>query len=228
MKNLLSILMILALTGCLKTRAELKNDGSGNMQTDSSGTYVAGNMNQQQRAQIDSRFFEIDRDFRELYGKIEVIERKLVEGGAGTPVVTPAAPNALDASKEKLQSLEKRISTLEEALLALDKKISQLSQGRSADSAQVFEEKLKDARGPFGRGELLFAAGRYEEAIASYDQYRKNFPRGRRYPHATLKMGLCFQKLKMDNDAKAFYKEVIQRYPNTRVSVRAEENLKRL
>ena len=219
--------MMVSVAGCLKTRSQLKGDDSGNMKTDSAGTYVAGQMNQQQRAQIDSRFFEIDRDFRELYGKIEVIERKLQE--TPTSANAPTTTAAGGASDEKIKALEKRISTLEEALLSLDKRLGELSKGKaSGDSAFNVEQNLKKAKGPFGRGEVLFSAGRYEEAISNYDKYRKKFPRGRRYAQATLQMGLCFQKLKMHNDAKAFYKEVIQRYPNTRVSIRAEKNLKKL
>ncbi len=226
MKNLLSILLMVSVAGCLKTRSELKNDESGNMRTDASGTYVAGQMNQQQRAQIDSRFFEIDRDFRELYGKIELIEKKLQENQNLPSAVTPTVGSGL--SDDKLKSLEKRMSTIEEALLSLDKKLSEMSKGDTGASVKSFDQKLKAAKGPYGRGEIFFGAGRFEEAIASFDEYRKKFPRGRSYAQATLKMGICFEKLQMNNDAKAFYKEVIQRYPNTRVSVRAEENLKKL
>ena len=192
------------------------------MRTDASGSYVTGNVGQQQRAQIDSRFFEIDRDFRELYGKIETLESKVAEQKAPA---TQGATGAL-ASDTKVKALEKRISTLEEALLALDKKMNSLS-GKKSSNAQVIKTKSKP-KGPFGRGELLYEEGRFAEAIASYDEYRKKYPRGQRYAQATLKMGMAFQKLKMNNDAKAFYKEVIQRYPNTRVSIRAEKNLKRL
>lgn len=224
MKIFISLITLLALSGCLKTRAELSDDSSGNMRTDSGGTYVSGKMGQQQRAQIDSRFFEIDRDFRELYGKIETIERGVDELKA-----RPQNSSGLGASSavdsEKLQALEKRISTIEEALLALDKKLSKLS-SRKDTNAQVI--KVIDTKGPFGKGEMHFANNQFEQAIASYDEYRKRYPRGRRYAQATLKMGLAFQRLKMNEDAKAFYKEVIQRYPNTAASNRAEENLKRL
>ena len=108
MKILISLLMVGMLAGCLKTRSELSDDGSGNMRTDASGTYVAGNVNQQQRAQIDSRFFEIDRDFRELYGKIETLERKLDD--AKTAPATPAVNGGTAASDVKVQALEKRIA----------------------------------------------------------------------------------------------------------------------
>ncbi|MEM7645835.1 MAG: tetratricopeptide repeat protein, partial [Pseudomonadota bacterium] len=80
----------------------------------------------------------------------------------------------------------------------------------------------------FGWGEFYFSQGKYEKAISSYDSYRKKYPRGKRYAQATLKMGLSFQKLKMGRDAKAFYKEILQRYPKTRVAAQARKNLKSL
>ena len=220
MKTLISLILVGLLAGCLKTRSELKGDNSGNMRTDASGSYVAGNMGQQQRAQIDSRFFEIDRDFRQLYGKIETLEKKVDDTGTAPQTATLATSTADSA---KVVALEKRISTLEEALLAIDKKVNSLASNKT--SAQVIKT-TKKPKGPFGLGEQLYAKKKYVEAITSYDNYRKRYPRGKRYAQATLKMGLCFQKLKMTNDAKAFYKEVIQRYPNTKVSIRAEANLK--
>lgn len=225
MKVLIALISVGLLTGCLKTRSQLKGDTGGNMRTDASGTYVAGKMGQQQRAQIDSRFFEIDRDFRELYGKIELLDKK-IEDSKNQTATTSSMPAAA-ASDDKVKALEKRISTLEEAMLSLDKKITELSKKKDPNSASI-RTPLQKAKGPYGRGEILFEQGKFEEAIASYDEYRRKFPKGRRYAQATLKMGIAFQKLKMNNDAKAFYHEVIQRYPNTRVSVRAEANLKKL
>ena len=196
MKILISLLFVLGLAGCLKTRQELQEDpaAGGNMRTDSSGSYVAGKMGQQQRAQIDSRFFEIDRDFRELYGKIETLERSMDEVKSKPQLPAAGGPGA-PVDNEKLQALEKRISTIEEALISLDKKLTNLSNNKES-SAQVI--KSKKTSGPFGTGESLFDKGKYEEAIASYDTYRKRYPRGRRYAQATLKMGLAFQKLKMN------------------------------
>ena len=80
MKFLFILLLPLFITACLKTRSELK-DNSSSMRKDSDGRFVTGDMNQQQRAQIDSRFFEIDKDFRQLYGKIEILEKKLSDLG---------------------------------------------------------------------------------------------------------------------------------------------------
>ena len=54
----------------------------------------------------------------------------------------------------------------------------------------------------------------------------KNILVGKSYAMATLKMGICFHKLKMPQDAKAFYQEVIQRFPKTDVAKTAQQNLK--
>ena len=219
MKSVSLLILALLLTSCLKTRSELSGANQSSLRTGSDGNYVTGNIGQQQRAQIDSRFFEIDRDFRELYGKIEVLERKLADNQSqDMNHQQPSFDNS------QIEALNKRISTLEEAILSIDKKLTNRSGGDKTSSTSV-DSKPK---GPFGYGEKFFAEGKFTEAITSYDTYRKRYPKGTRYAQATLKMGLSFQKLKMNQDAKSFYKEVIQRYPNTRVSNVAEENLKRL
>lgn len=226
LKSIMSVILVVLLAGCLKTREQLQGTqtgDSGAMRTDASGSYVGGgNLGTQQRAQIDSRFFEIDRDFRNLYGKIEVLEQKIEENKSSTTTTGDASTTPVKS--EEIKALEKRISTLEEALLAIDKKLAKLGDGKTSSATQMIEKP----KGPFGYGEMLYAQGKFEEAIQSYDSYRKKYPKGRNYAQATLKMGMCFQKLKMNQDAKAFYKEVIQRYPNTQVSIKAESNLKRL
>ena len=214
MKFVVLILLMMGLSSCLKTRSELRGD-TGYSPRNSANSMPTQGGSQQQRAQIDSRFFEIDQDFRQLYGKIEILENKMSEIGSQSGA--GAAPS--EESSAQLKRLEKRMSIIEEALLSLDKKVSQLSNTGSS----VSPEKIK---GPYARGEAYFARAQYEKAIESYDTYRKNFPKGEKYADATLKMGQAFQRLKMNQDAKAFYQEVIQRFPKTAVANKAQENLK--
>lgn len=109
--RVLWISLWLVLTGCLQTRGQLGGAPAVEVQN----------------AKIDNRFYEIDKDFRELYGKIEAVEnqvdqmeadkmadKSIPDGGAGEE----------GASSQELQELKSRVKTLEEALLALDKKIS--------------------------------------------------------------------------------------------------------
>ena len=219
----LSLFILGSLMGCLKTRSQLKRPGMGKMGTNARGKFMASPMDQQQRAQIDSRFFEIDRDFRELYGKIELLEQRLNE------LKAQRSSGQDPVSETQVKGLEARIATLEEALVALDKKVSGMGpkKRRRSKTAEGPIKKQK-IRGPFSRGEQLFGAGKFVEAISSYDSYRKKYPRGQRYAKATFKMGLAFQKLKKPEDAKAFYEEVIQGYPETKLSAQAQANLSQL
>ena len=168
MKSLISIVLLIALTGCLKTRSEISG-GDSSLRTDSSGRYVTGQVDQQQRAQIDSRFFEIDRDFRQLYGKIETLEKQISD--------LTSKPQALDAQQTpvdntKVEALEKRMTTLEEALLAIDKKLNELSNNKTSSIS------TSKPSGPFAMAENYYSQGKYTEAITSYDEYRKKYPRG--------------------------------------------------
>ncbi|MCB0377104.1 MAG: tetratricopeptide repeat protein [Bdellovibrionales bacterium] len=223
MKPLLLFAVCLSLVGCLKTRAELQGSSGSSMRTDSSGRYVTGNMDQQQRAQIDSRFFEIDRDFRQLYGKIESLEKQVADLSAKNAQPLEPATAGATATPDKVKDLEKRMSTLEEAIIALDKKVSG---GAASKNEKTSFQPKQQPKGLYSVAESLYGQGKYEEAIQAYEKYRKRYPRGKKYAEATLKMGMCFQRLKMPMDAKAFYNEVIQRYPKSQTAKAAQTNIK--
>ena len=53
-------------------------------------------------------------------------------------------------------------------------------------------------------------------------------PKGKRYADATYKIGMSFQELKLKDDAKAFYQEVIQKFPKSSEAKKAEVRLKKL
>ena len=221
MKYCLMVLMLISTVACLKTRSELAGTENNGMTeqpvntTREPGRYVAGTLNQQQRAQIDSRFYEIDRDFRQLYGKIEVIEKQMNDGSIKASGEGAPDPEA----QKKIKDLEARVATLEEAILAIDKKVS----GKGKTSFNTTSQKPK---GPFALGEKYFAEKDFENAVQSYEAYRRKWPKGKRYADSTFKMGECFRNLKMNRDARAFYQEVVDRFPKTAVAKAAQKRLK--
>ena len=229
---------------------------------------------QQQRALIDSRFYGIDRDFRELYGRIETIEQQLSQ----IQEVFKNEKQGEFKRPEKIQEIKERINTLEKALLAIDQKISS-SSGKEPESSPLKKEETvkeedskkdlnkkkseknisgkKEGKTPvkknlekekpeknkktekkksekerkkdsFSQAESFFKKKEYEEAIVRYDKYRKSRPKGKNYPKATFQLGLCFQKLNMNEDAKAFYEELIQRFPKNPLSLKAKKILKNM
>ena len=228
---LFTLALLISTTACLKTRSELENEKSFNLRAINAKKSPDFISQQQQRAQIDSRFYSIDRDFRELYGKIEIIEKQIFQLTSSVKETNQGSP----VNSEKIQTMEKQIATLEKALLSIDKKLNELTgeelkkESKQKDTEDITEKANATEKGlkdPLAKAEGFFDKGDFEEAIVQYDKYRKANPKGKEYPKATFKMGLCFQKLKMDEDAKAFYKELIQRYPKNSFAEKARKILK--
>lgn len=239
MRCLFLFSLLISMTACLKTHSQLEGEKNLNLRGIAHIKDSPDSVSQQQRAQIDSRFYDIDRDFRELYGKIEVMEKQLSQ----LTNSLENRPQDSSMNSEKIQNMEKQITTLERALLTIDGKLDELigekpekdkkKRDKKSKREKTKETKKKNSdkknkksKDLFAKAESFFNQGEFEEAIVQYDKYRKTSPKGREYPHATFKMGLCFQKLNMDEDAKAFYKELIQRYPKSPFAGKAEKILK--
>ncbi|OGP82783.1 MAG: hypothetical protein A2Y95_03460 [Deltaproteobacteria bacterium RBG_13_65_10] len=73
--------------------------------------------------------------------------------------------------------------------------------------------KLDDAY--FFHAESQFSQSNYEDAIVSYDEFRKRYRSSRRIPAALLKQGLAFKALGFKSDARPFFRELIRLYPNS-------------
>ncbi len=73
--------------------------------------------------------------------------------------------------------------------------------------------KLEDAY--FFHAESQFAQRNYEDAIVTYDEFRKRYRSSRRIPAALLKQGLAFKALGFKSDARPFFRELIRLYPNS-------------
>jgi tol-pal system protein YbgF len=67
----------------------------------------------------------------------------------------------------------------------------------------------------FWLGECYYVEGKYEKAILEYEKVIKNFSTSEKVPHALLKQGLSFLKLKDKASAKLILQQVIKDYPNT-------------
>ena len=104
---------------------------------------------------------------------------------------------------------------------------------READNffAQFIKEnprsaKLEDAY--FYRGESQFGQGNYEDAIVTYDEFRKRFRGSRRIPAALLKQGMAFKALGFKSDARPFFRELIRLYPNAPEAAQARREMESL
>lgn len=245
----------LALSGCLQTRAELRGPGQGGSDPELQAQTRAQQAQQQQRQQISqtvastlgdsspakptvqtppkplppaSRFDEIDDQFRQLNGRIEVLESQLAQ---------LSSPNANEKEVLEKKALNDKLLAYEEALKKLQDQVHDLQAARmvmqssDAREAAVGEPKKSGAPGAAGNdvyqeGEALFKNKRWKDAIVTFSKYRDQFPKGKNYADATYKIGVCFQELGMKDESKPFLEEVVAKFPKSREATKAAFRLK--
>lgn len=207
----IAICMSLGLTACLQTRANLRG---------SQGSTTPVTVQQQKAAEDVLKKEDNDKEFRELYGRIETVEKQVSEG----------------KDSEKIKSLETRLAQMETDMGLLRATVSELN-AKSKKEAQMMSSDERAEKGaksaPVSKSALSDAAKHFNEkkwddAILAYEDYRKKNPKGAEYAEATLKMGLCFQNMGLKDDAKVFFKEVVEKYPKSKEADTAKSKLKKL
>jgi len=201
-------LLLLVLTACpaLQTRNEIKTkDGRFQSSTGSTNTNVAEKVAREQ---------ELMEEIRTLYGKVEELSFKVnqLEASANT---TPL--------ENRIENLEKKLLSYGESLILLEQKI-----GGTPSSGLRSSVQPAKAQGPYEKGEALFAKSDWKGAILEYNNYRDNFPKGKSYADATYKIGVCFQELGLVKEARSFYAEVIEKFPNSKTAKSAKYRLNQL
>lgn len=85
----------------------------------------------------------------------------------------------------------------------------------AVDLSSTKEEKKPDSSSYFLHGKNNFKNKSYEQAISQLQKYRNNNPKGSYYSEATFYIGKSFENLKMPIEAKSFFKELTESYPDS-------------
>jgi tol-pal system protein YbgF len=234
--SLLAVSLALSMTACLRTRAQLKDDGD---EPDARPKPVPA---QVQDVQPQGQYVidEIKSELTRMTGRLEDLERHnaQTEGGSAT-------------AQEQIAKLETRIQELEQAQVQMIEAIKKM-QSTPVDPAEAFDKgrrayeggdddaaieaftrylKGPDARhaeeATFLRGETYFRAKQYKKAIVDYSQFPEKWKKSRRMPAALLRIGQSFEALGMKEDAQGFYQEVIDKYPKSPEAGKARAKAKR-
>lgn len=223
-KNLIGLLgLALLVQGCLKTTAELRNDPNRNQPAAATSSSSAAPtpppiVTKQQQAAVEAmRSDDINRDFRELNGRVEVVEKQLNDV----------------KDNEKVRMLEAKITQLEAKIGLLESTVTELhtrSKKEAAYTPPVSAPKEIFPQEPsvYTEANKLYDKQKWEDAVLAFEEYRKSNPKGKLYADATYKIGICFQNLGMKDDAKAFFKEVVDKYPKSKEAGLAKGKLKKL
>jgi TolA-binding protein len=244
---LLVILSLSVFSGCLKTRAELGESEQENVY----GAKAADNQlaAQQSKAQaaLDQAAAaapapvpdEKDELIRGLNGRVEVLENQI-------QTITK------DREEEKKQ-YDQKLTTLQEALTKLENELhpppgeeqknskeaglessDESAQKAKGDKVAKNDKADKNTKKPEKKlssleaGEEYFAKQDWKKAILSFHQYTDETPKGKHVPDAKYKIGLCFQKLGMKEEAMAYFEEVAANYASTDAGKKSKTILSKL
>ena len=217
-------LSLTTLTGCLKTRNEVRETDQRQVMQQQVVTL------QKTNAESGSRVGDLEQQMRELNGRVDVVENQMGKGSAGVE-------NALKTSHTQNQELVQRVALLQEALTKMERDILTLNaeiQGLKAEkiSAQANraaeETKAAARKDTYEVGQENFTKKNWKQAILNFQKYRDEYPKGGKFADATYKIGVSFQELGMKDEAKTFYEEVVTKFPKSDEARRCRIRLKNL
>jgi TolA-binding protein len=212
MKRILPILVVL-LSGCadlnLKTRADLRAPDS---------TTKAVQVGDRSAPAQVSASEDLDSQLRQLNGRIEEVDNHV-------STLTISLENAKTQNASEKKESEAKLAAYEEALKKLEAQVLTLTE-------QVNKPKVvalpADPKTYLDEADELVKNKKFKEAIVAYQKYRDAAPRGDHYIDATYKLGISFQELGMKDEARAFYDEVVTKYPKSPEAKKAAKRLKKL
>lgn len=224
-----------AASGCLKTRAQLKEDEQDPTATPVSnpiqdvpattgaaagaggGSYVVDEL-KAEIARLTGRIDELERgskgdstsvkSLETRVAELEKAQAEMIEAYKKVQTKAPAPLELLTTARERYAA-----KNYDGAIEALDSFLSN-PKGRNNEEAVYL------------RGESFFAKGQYKKAIADFSRFPESFSRSRRMPQALYKIGMSFDALGMRADAQPFYQELLEKFPESSEAKKARTRKK--
>lgn len=236
----LSLFLIFSLSGCLKTRSDLKAE-NGNPDSGYE-TKVVDVSNSESQKVSDELRDEINR----LNSRIDDLQKKNESLAQDTQKRSERDAQLRDM-ETKIQELQASQAALIDALQKKEKEkevpksdpSTAFENGKSAFREKKFDAAieslthyLKYPKGKYSeealfiRGEAYFAKEQYKKSILDYSALQEKFPKSKILPKALLKIGMAFDGLGMKSDAKAFYQELLDKFAKTPEAKTAKSKLK--
>jgi TolA-binding protein len=186
---------------------------------------------QQNTADINTRFQDLEDEARRVNGRVEVLESKVNQMSAKADKGDQGLENKMrelnEVYKEEFNKMGADITALKQQIAMMQedqKRVREESESKA--QAQAAAKATEQAKGPFASAESKFDKKNWKDAILDYEKYRSQNPKGKQVPVATYKIGVAFQELGMADDAKLFYDEVIAKFPKSKEAEKAVSRLK--
>ena len=224
------------LSGCLKTRAQLR----GEMPDESIPVAVqpAQDVAPQGRYILD----EIKAEITKMEGRLEDLERNYRE-------VTQFSH---DIHPDQIRKINDRMDGLEQALSDAMKKSVQsaptppvnpadlFKKAKSQFDAKDYEEAVKSLslyskldhpklleQATFMSGESYYQLKDFKKAVVEFSKFPEKFKKSTHMPEALYKIALSFEEMDMDDDAQGFFEELTHKFPKSNQAKKAKAKLKK-
>jgi TolA-binding protein len=150
-------------------------------------------------------------------------------------------------SSEELKKANERIAALEKQLKDLTPEVPKLPEGKSpfqagkdaylsgnldeavhflTESLAASETGREAEEALYLRGETQFKKQQYNKAIVDFSRITEKFPKSTYHSKSLLRIAESFEALGRKEEARAFYSELLEKFPKTAEGMIAKKRLK--
>lgn len=220
MKNYFLLLpLAFALTGCLVTRSEL-NEQEEQKQVQSQITEI-----RQAKAEQEFKAQSYENEMRNMLGRIEILEKRVGEKQQSETAGQAESAKQLKDLVDQMKIFEESLNSMNQRLEKLEKATKAETEEAKTSAASVTTDKKKSS---WDKAEDLFNKKDWKNAALGFQQYVDLNPKGTNMPMALYKIGVCFQELKMKDEAKSFFEEAISKFPNSSAARKAKYRMNQI
>jgi TolA-binding protein len=145
---------------------------------------------------------------KKAQARIDELEKKLKELQPDAPTV-PEGKTAFEAGKDDYIA-----NNYDEAIVFLSQALAKSDTGKEAEEAIYL------------RGDCYFQKKQYNKAIVDFSQFPEKYPKSSYHPKALLRIAESFEATDRKDDAKAFYSDLLDKFPRTAEGKLAKKRLK--
>lgn len=228
--TLLSLMVTASLISC-RTKSEIRREQEFE-RLKQEVTQTRGD-----RAEVDSSVEELRVEMAKLGNVIE-------EEAQGRRKESEELRKEVTALAARLQALEQRAVSeeLAQKQVVQEKAKASYDSGRRLYDEGKYEEAIEvlkavvenqpksedGKKAQFLLGESYFSTKEYRLSGSEFSRFLKNFPKDAMVPNAIYRLAASLKEMGNGKDAKLFYEELIQRYPNSPFAKKARVDIKRL
>lgn len=211
---------VLSLSGCLMTRNEIEEVEQRKVVQQQVTTM------QKTNADAQSRFTEVNEDLRAMSGRIEALENRITVLQKEKDKAQLLSDQQLAETNKKVLLLQEESQKLETQVAFLNQELVKVAAGTTTAANAITSSGKKEDQ--FQSGEDAMNKKEWREAILHFQKYRELYPKGKRYPNATFKIGQAFYELGMKDEAKTFFEEMVTKFPENPLAKQAKDRLKKI